>query len=94
MIYDQDLLMFLWEEACNTTIYIQNRCPYRILEDKTPKEAFTGVKPKVSHFCIFGCPVFIHVPMEKSTKLEPSNRKGLFVGCSETSKAYKVYIIE
>jgi transposase InsO family protein len=24
MIHDQDLLMFLWVEACNTTIYIQN----------------------------------------------------------------------
>jgi transposase InsO family protein len=26
MIHDQDLPMFLWEEACNTTVYIQNRC--------------------------------------------------------------------
>jgi hypothetical protein len=58
------------------------------------EEAFTGVKPEVSHFRIFGCPVYIHVPVEKRTKLEPSNRKGLFVGYSETSKAYKVYIPE
>jgi hypothetical protein len=41
--------MFLWAEACNMTVYIQNRCPHKILEDKTPKEAFIGVKPKVSH---------------------------------------------
>jgi hypothetical protein len=61
------------------------------LEDKTPKEEFTGVNPEVSHFCIFGCPVNIHVTVEKRTKLEPSNRKGLFVGYSETSKAYRVY---
>lgn len=62
------------------------------MEDKTPKEAFTGVKPKVIHFRIFGRPIYIHVPIEKRTKLEPSNKKGLFVGYSETSKAYKVYI--
>jgi hypothetical protein len=86
--------MFLWAESCNTTIYIQNRCPHKILEDKTPEEAFTGVKPEVSHFRIFGCPIYIHVLVEKRTKLEPSSRKGLFVGYSETSKAYKVYIPE
>jgi hypothetical protein len=46
----------------------------------------------VINFRIFGCPIYIHVPVEKRTKLEPSYRKGLFVGYSETSKAYKVYI--
>jgi hypothetical protein len=51
------------------------------------------VKPEVSHFHIFGCPIYIHVLIEKRTKLNPSSRKGLFVGYSETSKAYKVYII-
>jgi hypothetical protein len=86
--------MFLWAEACNTTTYIQNWCPHMILQDKTLGEAFTGVKLEVSHFCIFGCPVYIRVPVEKRTKLEPFNKKGLFVGCSETSKAYKVYILE
>jgi hypothetical protein len=64
------------------------------LEDKTPGEAFTGVKLEVSHFRIFGCPVYIHVPIEKRTKLEPSYRKGLFVGYSEIEKAYRVYILE
>jgi transposase InsO family protein len=50
MIHDQDLSMFLWAEACNTTVYIQNQCPHRILEDKTPEEAFTGVKPRGESF--------------------------------------------
>jgi hypothetical protein len=46
----------------------------------------------VNHFPIFGCPVYIHVAVEKRTKLEPFNSKGLFVGYNETSKAYRVYI--
>jgi hypothetical protein len=36
--------------------------------------------------------VYIHVPKEKRTKLEPSGKKGTFVGYSETSKAYRLYI--
>ena len=60
--------------------------------NKTPEEVFTGKKPKVSHLRIFGFPVFIHVPKEKRTKLEPSGKKGTFVGYNETLKAYRIYI--
>ncbi len=87
MIHDQDLHMLLWAKACNSTTYIQNRCPHRILEDNTPEEAFTGVKPEMSHLYIFGCPVYMHIPVEKKTKLEPSHKKGLFEGYSHNSKA-------
>jgi len=69
-------------------------CPHRILEDKKLEEAFIGVNLEVSHFHILGYPVYIHVLVEKRTNLEPSNRKGLFIGYSETSKAYMVYILE
>jgi transposase InsO family protein len=92
MIHDQGLPMHLWEEASSTTVYVQNRSPHKILGNKTPEEVFTGKKPEISHLRIFGCPVFIHVPKEKRTKLEPSGKKGTFVGYSETSKAYKIYI--
>jgi hypothetical protein len=92
MIHDLDLPMCLWAEACLTTVYILNRCPHKVLKDKTPKEAFTGEKPQVAHLHVFGCPVYIHIPDEKRTKLEPSSLKGIFVGYNETSKAYKVYI--
>ena len=53
---------------------------------------FTGVKPKVIHLRIFGCPIYVHVPKDKRTKLDPSGKKGLFGRHSETSKAYIIYI--
>jgi hypothetical protein len=84
--------MHLWVEASNTAVYVQNKSPHKILGNKIPEEVFTGKKPEVSHLRIFGCPVFIHVPKEKRTKLEPSGKKGTFVGYSETSKAYRIYI--
>ena len=43
------------------------------------------------HLKIFGCPVYIHIPKEKWTKLDPSGKKGIFVGYSESSKAYRIY---
>ena len=59
----------------------------------TREEAFTEVKLEVGHLRIFGFPVYIHVPKDKRMKLEPSGKKGIFVGYSESSKAYKIYIL-
>jgi hypothetical protein len=36
--------------------------------------------------------VFIHIPKEKRNKLEPSGKKGIFVGYCEVSKAFRIYI--
>jgi hypothetical protein len=37
-------------------------------------------------------PIYIHVLKEESMKIEPSNVKGLLVFCSESSKAYEIYV--
>ena len=91
MLHDQDLPMHLWAEVARTTVYVQNRTLHRVLKNKTPEEVFFGKKPEVSHIIIFGCPMYIHIPKEKRTKLDPSGKKGVFVGYSESSKAYKIY---
>jgi hypothetical protein len=58
----------------------------------TPKEAFSGKKPEVGHFQIFGCITYSYVPFEKRTKLEPMAERGIFVGYSDTSKAFHIYL--
>jgi hypothetical protein len=92
MMCVQDLLTSLWVEAMRTVVFIQNRSPRAIMGEKTPEEAFTGENPEVGHLRTFGCPVYIHVPKEKRTKMEPSGKKGIFVGYSETSKAFRIYV--
>jgi hypothetical protein len=66
--------------------------PHKILGNKTPEEIITEKKPEVIHLRMFGCLVYIHVPKEKRTKLEPSRKKGTFVGYNETFKDYRIYI--
>ena len=60
--------------------------------EKTREEVFTGEKLDISHIWIFGCHVYIHIPKEKRTKMEPSRKKGVFVGYSETSKEFRIYV--
>ena len=85
--------MHLWAEAERTTVYVQNHTPHRVLDNKTPKEAFLGEKPEVNHLRIFGYSVYIHIPKEKSTKLDPFKRKGIFVGYNDTSNSYRIYFL-
>src|SRR5713226_670529 len=68
MLHDQDLPMHLWVEVARTTVYVQNRTPHRLLENKTLEEVFYGKKPKVNHLRIFNYQVYIHIPKEKRTK--------------------------
>ena len=35
--------------------------------------------------------MYIQIPKEKRKKLDPSRKKGIFVGYSESSKAYRIY---
>ena len=88
MLHDQDIPMHLLAEAARTTVYVQNHTPHRVLKNKTPKKVFSSKKPEVSHLKIFCFQVYIHIPKEKRTKLDPSGKKGIFVGYSESSKAY------
>ncbi|MCO5550055.1 hypothetical protein L7F22_003534 [Adiantum nelumboides] len=80
-----------WAEACNTAVYIQNRSPTHALQDMTPFQAYYGRKPRVSHFRIFGCSAFVHIPKEKRQKLDFKSRKLLFLGYSTESDAYRLY---
>jgi hypothetical protein len=56
-----------------------------------PEEDFSGKKHEVGHLWIFGCITYSHVPSEKRTKLETTAERGIFVGYSETSKAFRIY---
>ena len=91
MLHDQGLPMHLWVEACNTMVYVQNRCPHRILGMSTPEEAFTGKKPNVSHFKIFGSSVYVRVTKDSRKKLELTAEVGILVGYIETTHNYRVY---
>ena len=53
---------------------------------------YTGKKPEVSDLKIFGFLVYVHIPKEKRTKLDPSRKKGIFVGYYEVSRSFKIYI--
>ena len=67
--------------------------PHETLGKMIPEEALTRNKPNVSHFKIFGSLAYCHIPRDTCTKLDQTTKRGYFVGYSETSKAYRIFIL-
>ncbi|MCO5603900.1 hypothetical protein L7F22_058054 [Adiantum nelumboides] len=68
-----------------------NRTPTATVHDMTPEEKFTVKKPYVSHFKVFGCTSYVHVPDELRTKLDPKAEKCVFIGYIVEQEGYKCY---
>ncbi|GKA47590.1 retrovirus-related pol polyprotein from transposon TNT 1-94 [Tanacetum coccineum] len=79
-----------WAEATMWSFYVLNRCPTKALTNITPQEAWSGIKPTVDHFRVWGCLAHVHVPKEKRTKLDDKSVLCILTGMSEESKAYRL----
>lgn len=82
---------WFWSEAANWACFILNRCATTSVEDKVPKEAWSGHTPNVDFLKIFGCIGYVHVPTQLRTKLDNKSIKCIFLGISIESKAYRMY---
>jgi len=91
MIHENNLAKHLWAEAVNTTCYIQNRIYIRSILEKTTYELFKGRRPNISYFYQFGCTCYILNTKLYLKKFDAKAQRGIFLGYSERSKAYKVY---
>lgn len=80
-----------WEEGVKWITYVLNRSSASAVQDQTPEEAWSGVKPNVQQFKVFGCIGHFHIPEAKRVKLDDKIRKYVFLGVSEESKAYRMY---
>jgi hypothetical protein len=80
-----------WPEAIKWATHVMNRSPTLSVKDITPEEAWSGKKPAVHYFRIFGCLAFAHVPDSQRIKMDNKSIKCIHLGVSDESKAYKLY---
>ncbi|KAG8491216.1 hypothetical protein CXB51_014346 [Gossypium anomalum] len=91
LLFQSKLPNSFWAEAVNSSVYLLNKLPTHAVKDKTPFEAWHGLKPTVSHLKIFGCVFYVLVPAERRTKLKKRSVPCIFVGYSSDKKGYRVY---
>ncbi|KAH9686293.1 Integrase catalytic domain-containing protein [Citrus sinensis] len=91
MLNENALPKYFWAEAVNTTCYVLNRVLIRSYLNKTPYELWKDRKPNIGYFKVFGCKCFILNTKDNFGKFDPKYDVGIFLGYSNTSKAYRVY---
>jgi hypothetical protein len=90
MLHAKSLPQRLWVEALNCATYIQNKSPHRSFKDKTPFEAWSGLKLEVTHFRIFGSRAWARIPSKKRKALDPHSTEYIFVGYPDGVKGYRL----
>ena len=65
-----------------------------VVTGKTPKEAWSGRKPRISHLKVFGSLAFVWIPDASRTKLDAKSQKLMLVGYSSLHKAYRLIDVE
>ena len=91
MLSDSKLPKRFWAEALSTATYLHNRSPTNAVKGMTPYEAWTGVKPNVSHLRVFGCDAYPHIPKDERSKMDPKAKKSIFLGYGDGVKGYRLY---
>lgn len=91
MIANKKVPRAFWTEAVRWTFYVLNRCPTVAVKNITPQEAWSGIKPSVEHFRVWGCIAHVHIPDQKRTKLDDKSTPCVLIGFSEESKGYRLY---
>ncbi|KAH9792991.1 Integrase catalytic domain-containing protein [Citrus sinensis] len=91
MLNENSLPKYFWAEAVNTACYVLNRVLIRPNLNKTPYELWKDRKPNIGYFKVFGCKCFVLNTKDNLGKFDLKSDVGIFLGYSNSSKAYRVY---
>lgn len=90
LVKESRLPLYLWAEAASFTVYTLNRVLSKV-SPITPYEAWHNKLPDLSHLRVFGSIAFVHIPKEERKKLDEKSIRCIFVGYSQTQKAYRFW---
>ena len=86
MLQSKGIGLNFWAEAIKCENYIVNQTPTKVLKNITPEEAWSSIKPNVSHFRVFENDSWAHIPDVKHKALEPKSEKCIFLDILKMSK--------
>ncbi|CAN1319888.1 Retrovirus-related Pol polyprotein from transposon TNT 1-94 [Linum perenne] len=94
LMFSKNVPKYLWGDAVLTAAYLINRLPSKVLNFQTPIQVFKTCFPHQRllnelPLKVFGCTVFVLLPQQSRTKIEPRSRKCIFLGYAAQQKGYK-----
>ena len=91
MVFFKYVKLMFWADVVLCVIYVKNRFPSSAIRNKTPYEMWYGHIPSVNHLRVFGSTCYALIPKLHRNKLGARSGKCVFLGHSNTSKAYRLY---
>jgi hypothetical protein len=91
ILTDKQVPKVFWPEAVKWCVHVLNRSPTLAVQHSTPEEAWSGMKPTVEYFRVFGCLAHVHVPDQRRIKLDDKSILCVLLGVSDESKAYRLF---
>lgn len=93
MLYGSGISENLWTEALLSACHILNRITSRN-HDASPYELWNNQKPNINYFKVWGCLAHVRLPNQHLTKIGYRGVDCVFIGYSQTSKAYRFLNLE
>jgi len=90
-LLEKEVPKAFWPDVVQWVNHVLNRSPTLIVKDMTSEEAWSGRKPLVEHFSVFGCIRYVHIPDVKRSKLDAKSVKYVLLGFKSESKAFKMF---
>jgi len=91
VLHEKQIPKSFLPEAVKWCIHVQNRSPTTAINHGTPEEMWSGLKPRVDYFRLFGCIAHVHVPDQRRSKLDDKSHQCVLLGVSDEMKAYKLF---
>jgi transposase InsO family protein len=70
MLTSRNVPKRFWPEALVWSTHVLNRSPTVSVKNMTPEECWSGLKPSITHFRVFGCIAHVHIPDNLRKKLD------------------------
>jgi len=91
MIFFKNVKPMFWDDAVLCVVYIKSRCPSNDIRNKICYEMWYGHIHSTKHLKVFSSTCYALIPKEQRNKLGARSHKCIFLGYSNTSKAYRLY---
>ena len=62
LLSEKEMPKKLWPEAARWTAHVLNRSYTKTIKDMVPEEKWSGIKPNVEYFRVFGSIAHVHIP--------------------------------
>jgi hypothetical protein len=86
LLYQSNLPKSFWSYAVVHAVFIINKIPTPILQNRSPHELMHGALPDLQILKVFGSLVYASTLQNNRTKLDPRGRKCIFLGYKQGVK--------